>query len=146
MSLLETQEDYVALFLRLIAGSIIFPYGMQKLFGWFPPLGGGVGLKDSLSQLKEKNVPAFLGWLVIIGQSLGSVALIIGFLTRAAALGNFIIFMGALFVHASAGWSMNWNGKKQGEGVEYFVLLLSILLVLIIQGGGAWSVDYWLSP
>jgi uncharacterized membrane protein YphA (DoxX/SURF4 family) len=32
---LQTTEDYAMLFLRLVAGIIIFPYGRQKLFGWF---------------------------------------------------------------------------------------------------------------
>ena len=36
--LLQTDNDYVYLFLRVVAGIIIFPYGMQKLFGWFDDL------------------------------------------------------------------------------------------------------------
>ena len=39
--LLQRDADYIALFLRVIAGIIIFPYGMQKLLGWFDNLGGG---------------------------------------------------------------------------------------------------------
>ena len=34
-TLLQTNADYVSTFLRIIAGITIFPYGMQKLFGWF---------------------------------------------------------------------------------------------------------------
>ena len=30
--LLQTDVDYVYLFLRVVAGIIIFPYGMQKAF------------------------------------------------------------------------------------------------------------------
>jgi putative oxidoreductase len=142
--LLRTDNDYVYLFLRVIAGIIIFPYGMQKLFGWFDDLGGGIGIKGSMKNLKAKGIPAVIGWLVIIGQSLGSIALIIGCLGRVAAAGNFIIFMGALIVHAPDGWTLNWLGKKKGEGIEYFVLLLSVLLIIIIKGSGAISVDRWL--
>jgi len=39
---------------------------------------------------------------------------------------------------------MNWLGKKKGEGVEYFVMLLSILIVIAIKGSGAVSIDRWL--
>jgi len=44
-------------------------------------------------------------------------------------------------VHASDGWAMNWLGKKKGEGIEYFVMLLSILIVIFIKGNGALSID-----
>ena len=53
--LLQTDADYITLFLRVIAGIIIFPYGMQKLFGWFDNLGGGVGIKETLIQLNAKK-------------------------------------------------------------------------------------------
>jgi putative oxidoreductase len=144
-SLLQTNNDYVCLFLRIVAGIIIFPYGMQKLFGWFDNLGGGVGIKGSLEQLRLKKIPALIAWLIIIGQSFGSIALIFGCFGRIAAGGNFIIFAGALIVHASDGWTMNWLGKKKGEGVEYFIMLQSILLVIIFKGSGAMSIDIWLS-
>jgi putative oxidoreductase len=142
--LLQTDGNYVYLFLRIVAGVIIFPYGMQKLLGWFDDFGGGVGIKASLAQFKKKNIPQFVAWMVIIGQSLGSISLIIGFAGRIVAAANFIIFTGALINHSSDGWVMNWVGKKKGEGIEYFVMLLSILLVIIIEGSGAVSVDLWL--
>ena len=129
------------LFLRLVARIIIFPYGMQKLFGWFDDFGGGVGWKNSLQNIKGKNIPTAVGWLIIIAQSLGSVALIFGFLGRFCALANLIIFFCAMTVHAKDGWTMNWLGKKKGEGIEYFVLLLSLLTGVAINGSGAFSVD-----
>ena len=55
--LLQTDADYITLFLRVIAGIIIFPYGMQKLLGWFDNLGGGVGIKETLIQLNTKKIP-----------------------------------------------------------------------------------------
>jgi putative oxidoreductase len=129
----------------MVAGLIIFPYGMQKLLGWFDDLGGGVGIRGSLGRLKQKGIPLFLGWLIIIGQSLGSIGLILGCMGRLAALGNLIIFTGALITHLPEGWTMNWLGKKKGEGIEYFVLLLSLLIVIVVRGSGALSIDLWLS-
>jgi putative oxidoreductase len=143
--LLQTDNDYVCLFLRVVAGIIIFPYGMQKLFGWFDDLGGGIGISGALEQLKAKKIPLWIGWLIIIGQSFGSLALISGCFGRIAAGGNFIIFTGALIVHAKDGWTLNWLGKNKGEGIEYFILLLSMLLVIILKGSGALSIDIWLS-
>jgi putative oxidoreductase len=106
---------------------------------------GPPGIKGSLEQFKAKKVPKFIAWLVIIGQSFGSIALISGFLGRIAAGGLFIIFTGALVAHLPDGWTLNWFGSKKGEGVEYFVLLLSPLLVIVVKGSGALSVDFWLT-
>jgi putative oxidoreductase len=142
--LLQTDNDFILLFLRVIAGIIIFPYGMQKLLGWFDDLGGGVGIRETLTNMRSKRIPILIAWLVIIGQSLGSIALIAGCFGRVAAAGNFIIFTGALIVHAGDGWALNWIGKKKGEGIEYFVMLLSILMVVIIRGSGPISIDAWL--
>jgi putative oxidoreductase len=144
--LLQTDSDYVYTFLRIIAGIIVFPYGMQKLFGWFSAPGFGPrGIDSALGQITAKNVPKFIAWLIIIGQSFGSIALLSGFLGRIAAGGLFIIFTGALIVHLPDGWTLNWFGAKKGEGVEYFVLLLSVLLVIVLKGSGALSIDCWLT-
>ena len=145
-ALLQTDSDYVYTFLRIIAGIIVFPYGMQKLFGWCSaPVFGPPGIKASLEQLKASKVPKFIAWLVIIGQSFGSIALIAGLLSRIAAAGLFIIFIGALIVHLPDGWTQNWFGSKRGEGIEYFVLLLAVLMVIVLKGSGALSMDCWLT-
>lgn len=136
---IRTSEDYVVAFLRVIAGIIIFPYGMQKLVGWYD----GPGLRASLAQLAERKIPVVVAWLIVFGQSLGSIALIIGLVGRVAAAGNFIIFTAAMITHIRDGWMMNWFNKKKGEGIEYFVMLLAILLVIILEGSGPWSVDSW---
>jgi len=140
-TLIQTDLNYIATFIRIVAGIIILPYGMQKLFGWF----GGPGIKGTLEQMTLKRIPKFIGWLVTVGQFFGSIALIIGFLGRIAAAGFFIIFTGALIVHLPDGWSMNWFGTKSGEGIEYHVMLLSLLLVVILLGSGALSIDVWLT-
>ena len=139
--LLHTDSDYAWTFVRIIAGVIVFPYGMQKLFGWF----GGPGIHGTLKDLGFRRIPRSIAWLIIIGQSFGSVAIVSGFLSRVAAGGLFVIFIGALIVHWHDGWMMNWYGRKNGEGIEYFVMLVSLLLLVIVKGGGALSVDLWLT-
>jgi putative oxidoreductase len=120
-TLLQSDSDYVYTFLRIIAGIVVFPYGMQKLFGWFSAPGfGAPGIKGSLEQLTARKIPKFIAGLIIIGQSFGSMALVSGFLGRVAAGGLFIIFTGALIVHLPEGWTLNWFGSKKGEGIEYF--------------------------
>ena len=60
--LLRTDADYITLFLRVIAGIIISPYGMQKLFGWFYNLAGGVGIKETLIQMNTKKIPTAIAF------------------------------------------------------------------------------------
>src|SRR5687768_5555424 len=115
--ILKTDPDYTTTFIRIVAGVIIFPYGQQKLLGWWDDFGGGVGIRESLEQFKRKNIPAGVALLVILSQSFGSIALILGFGGRLAAAANFIIFTAALIHHLPGGWVMNWTGKKRGEGV-----------------------------
>ena len=140
-ALLRTHADYACAFLRIVAGVIVWPYGMQKLFGWF----NGPGIRGTLEQMAARKIPGTIGWMVIIGQSFGSVALVLGFLGRIAAGGLFIIFTGALIVHLPYGWAMNWFGEKGGEGIEYHVMLLSLILIVILKGSGAMSIDLWLT-
>jgi putative oxidoreductase len=56
-----------------------------------------------------------------------------------------MMFAGALMVHLPDGWTLNWFGSKKGEGIEYFVLLLSVLLVIVLRGSGSLSIDSWLT-
>jgi putative oxidoreductase len=145
-TLMQTDSANVYTFLRIVAGIIVLPYGMQKLFGWSStPEFGPKGISGTLAQITAKNIPKAVAWLTIIGQSLGSIALLAGFLGRIAAGGLFIIFTGALIVHLPDGWTVNWFGSKKGEGIEYFVLLLAVLLVIVLKGSGALSMDCWLT-
>jgi putative oxidoreductase len=109
--LLHTDPDYVWTFLRIIAGFIVVPYGVQKLFGWF----GGPGIDGTLRDLDARRIPRSIAWPVIIGQSFGSAALLSGFLSRVAAGGLVVIFIGAVVVHLRDGWMMNWYENKVGR-------------------------------
>jgi putative oxidoreductase len=72
---------------------------------------------------------------------MGSIALIFGFMGRLAAFGNIIIFSGALITHLLDGWFMNCFNDKKGEGIEYFIMLLALLFIVLINGSGAYSLD-----
>jgi len=135
----HTENSIVLLLLRVILGLVMLPHGMQKVFGWF----GGDGLTATLASFSDKmHIPAFLAILVILSESLGGVALIIGFCTRLAAFGILCNMIGAIFlVHLPNGFFMNWSGQKHGEGFEFHLLAIAIALSLVIAGGGKDSVD-----
>ncbi len=88
------------------------------------------------------GLPWLVAFLVIIGESLGSLGLIAGFLTRFIA-GSFIVIMvGAIATaHWPYGFFINWSGQQQGEGFEYHLLVIAMSTALVIIGGGKWAVD-----
>ena len=137
--LLQTDTDFIYLFLRVIAGLIIFPYGMQKLFGWF----GGYGFEGTMGFLTgQAGLSYFVALLVILIESIAALMLIAGVFTRVAALGIFGLFAIIMVkFHSANGFFMNWAGNQKGEGIEYFIILLGAALALIIAGGGKASVD-----
>jgi putative oxidoreductase len=140
----QTDDNYASLILRVIAGLVIFPHGAQKLLGWF----GGHGFNGTIGFFTDTmGVPAIIAILVILCESLGSLALIAGFATRFMAAGLAMVMIGAvIMVHMGNGFFMNWSGKQGGEGYEYHLLLIGICAALVISGAGKWSVDRWLLP
>ena len=135
--ILRTDPELSTLLIRLALGLVMFPHGAQKVLGLF----GGAGFGGSLDALTGMGLPMVVAVLVIVGEFLGSLALISGFLTRIAALGIGVIMVGAAFIHRANGFFMNWYGTNSGEGFEYHVLAIGICLALVIKGGGALSVD-----
>ena len=53
--------------------------------------------------------------------------------------------LGHAMAHWNNGFFMNWSGKQAGEGFEYHILVIGIATVLIIKGGGSFSLDQWVS-
>ncbi|HEY7790329.1 MAG TPA: DoxX family protein [Vicinamibacterales bacterium] len=137
-SLLATGDSWPSLLVRLGLGVAILPHGLQKVFGLF----GGSGLHGTFAMFSALHIPVWLGILVLIVETLGAFGLIIGFLTRIAALGIVCDMVGAVYkVHYHVGFFMNWSGQQHGEGFEYHILAIGIGLALIIAGGGKWSID-----
>ena len=139
---LATNNSGVLLFQRIMLGLVMFPHGMQKLLGWW----GGFGWDATLEAFQGRGIPYVAGVLVILGESLGALGLIAGFLTRLCALGIVATQLGAFFmVHVPVGFFMNWSGRQKGEGYEYALLALALAIPLLIWGGGKASIDRALS-
>ena len=135
----KTDDSWVGLILRVGLGSVIFAHGAQKLLGWF----GGYGFEGTMGFFTQKmGLPWLVAFLVIIGESLGSLSLIAGFLARFTAASFIVIMLGAIaMVHWPQGFFMNWFGQQQGEGFEYHLLVIGMAAALVLTGGGKWSVD-----
>src|SRR3977135_2556179 len=132
-------NNWSALIARLALGIVVFPHGAQKLFGWF----GGYGFQGTMGFLTgQVGLPYFIAVLVILIESIASLFVFIGFATRIAAFGILANFLGVLLkIHWANGFFMNWAGTQKGEGIEYFVLLIGLAVVLLITGGGKASID-----
>ncbi|WP_447984874.1 DoxX family protein [Nitrospira sp. Nam74] len=138
-ALFKTDDSWASLVLRATLGVVMFAHGAQKLFGWF----GGNGFSGTMGFFTDvMHLPWLVAFLVIIGESLGSLALIAGLLTRFTAASFIVIMLGAIATsHWPQGFFMNWFGRQQGEGFEYHLLVIGMSAALVLAGGGKWSID-----
>ena len=80
--------------------------------------------------------PAPLQLAVAWGQLIGGIAMLLGFLTRVAALGLIAIMGGAIYlVH----WPNGFDITK--HGYEYNMLIIAVCLALVLMGPGNIAVD-----
>jgi len=136
--LIETSNDWTLTILRLAAGIMIFPHGLQKTFGWF----GGPGFSAQMAGFERSHIPAVFAFLAIMAEFLGGLGLLLGALTRIAAFGLAVDMIVAVYMlHWRNGLFMNWTGHQKGEGFEFHILAIAMAVVLIARGGGASSID-----
>ena len=127
--------DIALLIARVIVGVVFMAHGAQKLFGAF----GGPGLSAFVQMMGP------LGYLVAIGEFFGGLGLVVGFLTRFSAAAITLIMLGAIaMVHGKVGFFMNWMGKQAGEGFEYHLLAIAVLLTIVIAGPGRYAIGRYL--
>ena len=141
--LISTDNDSATAILRVVLGIIFFAHGAQKMLGWF----GGYGFTGTMGFFTgSMHIPTLFAFLAIAAEFFGSLGLILGFLTRIAALGIFSNMIVAIaMIHRHIGFFMNWTGGQKGEGYEYHLLILAATVFLMIRGAGAASVDRLLS-
>jgi putative oxidoreductase len=129
--------------MRLVLGVVFFAHGAQKMLGWF----GGYGFHGSMGFFTATmGIPVPLAFLAICAEFFGGIGLILGLLSRVAALGiitNMVVAVA--MVHSHVGFFMNWSGTQKGEGYEYHILAIVLGLLIVIKGGGAVSADQGLS-
>jgi putative oxidoreductase len=137
--LISTDNDSATAILRFVLGVIFFAHGAQKMLGWF----GGYGFSGTMGFFTDvMHIPVLFAFLAITAEFFGGLGLILGFLTRIAALGIFSNMVVAIaMVHYRFGFFMNWTGAQKGEGFEYHLLVLAITAFLMIRGAGAVSID-----
>jgi len=131
--------DLTLLLSRVLLGVVILGHGVQKLLGWF----GGYGFDGTMGFFTDTiGLPYVLGFLIIVAESFGMLALILGLFGRFVAASLIVIMLGAIITtHGQFGFFMNWSGNLGGEGYEFHVLVIALSLVTAINGSGAYSLD-----
>ncbi len=136
---LSSSNSIAPFIARLTLAFVIFPHGAQKLFGWW----GGFGFNGTMQFFTENmGIPYILALVVILVESVGAVLLALGLLSRLnALLIGVTMFVAMIMVTASNGFFMNWFGNQAGEGIEYHLLTIGLSLLILVSGGGKWSLD-----
>ena len=136
--LVQTHNDLVLTFARLILGMVFFAHGAQKMLGWF----GGYGFGGTVGAFTKMGMPAALVYFVIFVEFFGGLSMLFGLLSRLGGLGITALMIGAvLTVHVHNGFYMNWYGNQKGEGFEFHLLAIALAILIMIRGAGALSLD-----
>jgi putative oxidoreductase len=135
---LISNAGVAALILRVPVGLILAAHGAQKLFGWFD----GNGLAGTAGWMSSIGLePGYLMAILAGGaEFFGGLALVLGLLTRPAAVVTGFTMLVAIFsVHIGNGLF------AANDGYEYALVLLAASASLAIQGGGYLSLDNFLA-
>lgn len=137
--LLFSYPSWSTLVVRVVLGVIFFAHGAQKVLGWF----GGYGLKGTVGYLTSTGLATPIAYLVCFFELLGGIGLVLGLLTRPAALAVAIVMVGAIAkVHGQNGFFLNWSlTPGKGHGYEANLAFLAMATACLIAGGGVLSLD-----
>jgi putative oxidoreductase len=113
--------------LRLVLGAVMIAHGFPKVFG---------GIHHHVEFVQSLHMPGWLAYLSAAAEFGGGILLVIGFLTRLAALFVMVDMLVAIFtVHLKNGFL--------GQGNYQFPLALAaIAFFLILSGAGSISIDW----
>jgi putative oxidoreductase len=116
------------LVLRLALGTLMIAHGYQKLFG---------GMGQFMGMLSHMGISPWMGYLTVAAEFGGGILIVLGFLTRLAALAILIDMLVAIFkVHLHNGLF-----SKNG-GFDLPMVCGAIAFSLIWSGAGPIAMDW----
>jgi putative oxidoreductase len=131
LSWLNRFESFGALVMRLVLGAILFAHGYAKII----PRGALYSFTQTVAHL---GMPTWLGYVAAFAEFFGGILLVLGLLTRIAALAAAIdMGVAVVKVHLHGGLT----GHAGQPGFEFPLALLAIGLMLVFTGGGLLAID-----
>jgi putative oxidoreductase len=121
---------------RLLVGFVIAAHGYQKLFDIGPKAFG-------TAVLQPTGIPAvtFFAYVVTLTELVGGILLMLGLLTRLAALALTIDLVMAIVLVAHSSPLIAPTDKPGGAGLELNLVLIAGFLVALFAGPGRFSLD-----
>ena len=133
IALLRTSNMRTTIIIRMVVGAVFLSEGIQK---FLIPEVRGAGRFEKIGLPS----PEFLGSFVGLFEILCGILMLIGFLTRLAAIPLIVIMLVAFAVTKSEVFiNEGFWALLHGSRTDWAMLLCSIFL--LIEGGGKWSID-----
>lgn len=110
--------------IRLVVGSIFMYHGIQKL----------VSMEQTIGFFATIGIGAFLTWVVALVETIGGLALILGYFSRFFSVLLAVIMLVAIF---KVKWSAGFGA------LELDLVLLATLIAVLFSGCGQYSICAW---
>ena len=123
--------QYGAFLTRLTLGVVLLAHGLLKVMVFTIP-----GTVDFFASL-NLPFPELMAYATIFGEIAGGTALILGVLTRLAAILSAPLLLGATWAHMDNGWVFS----NEGGGWEFPAVLVALSFIVFLQGAGAFALD-----
>jgi putative oxidoreductase len=124
---LDRLQPLALVVIRLALGAVMLAHGYQNTFRH---------LHDHVRMVAGLGIPAWLGYVSAYTELLGGVLILVGFLTRPAALAICIDLLVAI-------WKVHRRNGLTGEhGYEFPLALVALAFALIFFGAGPISIDH----
>ena len=124
-----SHEDFGKLLLRLVVGGLMLFHGLHKLIG---------GVDGISAMLVAKGLPGFIAYGVLVGEVVAPILLILGVLTRPAALVlAFTMVVAWLMVGMGKTFALDAVGAWAIESLVYF---FTGALAIAFLGAGRYAI------
>ena len=114
--------------LRIVAGGFLLVHGWPKFNA------GAAALVPFLTRIGFEP-PIFWAWVLVLMETLGALCIIFGLFVRPIALAAVIEFAVIVWVHSPRGFG------AAGNGWEYPAFWGLVFFVIMLRGGGPYSLD-----
>lgn len=119
---------YGAFLLRVSLGVMFIAHGLILKYFTFT-------LAGTAQYFESIGYPGVLAYVVFAAETLGGIALVLGFQTRLVAFALIPLLIGAMLEHVGNGWVFS----AQGGGWEYPLFLIVASAVQGLLGGGTFA-------